>query len=182
MDHASPSAVWIFYPVTKAGPDKIALNGDFIPSSRRVSHTLSYCREAVVFALSLGSKMDSVIMESGDINCSYQFVLDKTASLAVESLADELQNHISTTLEPFETTTKRYSPGYCDWPVREQKALFQLLPERPADIRLHESCLMSPRKSVSGIMGIGNRDIIEQHGNACLTCGRKACPYQRPGN
>jgi hypothetical protein len=70
-------------------------------------------------------------------------------------------------------TTNSYSPGYCGWHVREQKQLFSLLPDNPCGIKLNNSRLMHPVKSVSGIIGLGIG--IEQTPYACEICGLKGC-------
>lgn len=52
--------------------------------------------------------------------------------------------------------TNRFSPGYCGWHVSEQKKLFPLFPSaEPCGIRLTDSSLMLPIKSVSGVIGLG---------------------------
>jgi hypothetical protein len=70
-------------------------------------------------------------------------------------------------------TTNSYCPGYCGWQVREQEKLFSLLPEEPCGIKLNESCLMYPIKSVSGIIGLGTN--MEYTPYACEICGMTTC-------
>ncbi len=45
--------------------------------------------------------------------------------------------------------SKRFSPGYGKWDIREQKYVFQVLPGKDIGVSLTESCMMVPRKSVS---------------------------------
>lgn len=45
--------------------------------------------------------------------------------------------------------SKRFSPGYGIWDIKEQRFIFRLLPAADIGIRLTESCMMVPRKSVS---------------------------------
>lgn len=45
--------------------------------------------------------------------------------------------------------SKRFSPGYGKWDIREQKYIFQVLPGKDIGVSLTESCMMIPRKSVS---------------------------------
>lgn len=45
--------------------------------------------------------------------------------------------------------SKRYSPGYGKWDIKEQRFIFGLLPAADIGVRLTESCMMVPRKSVS---------------------------------
>ncbi len=73
--------------------------------------------------------------------------------------------------------TNRYSPGYCGWHVSEQHKLFSLLPEQFCDIKLKESALMLPIKSVSGIIGIGKN--AEKKGYTCDNCDQENCVYRK---
>ena len=45
--------------------------------------------------------------------------------------------------------SKRFSPGYGKWDIKEQRYVFQALPGTDIGVRLTESCMMIPRKSVS---------------------------------
>ena len=64
-----------------------------------------------------------------------------------------------------------YSPGYCGWHVTQQKFFFSLLPEQPCGVRLSESSLMSPIKSVSGVIAVGERIVKRKYG--CETLWQK---------
>ena len=70
-----------------------------------------------------------------------------------------------------------YSPGYCGWHVTQQKFLFSLLPEQPCGVRLSESSLMSPIKSVSGVIAVGERIVKRKYG--CELCGKADCYKNR---
>jgi cobalamin-dependent methionine synthase I len=73
-----------------------------------------------------------------------------------------------------------FSPGYCDWPITEQKKLFNLLDSQDVDVELSDSCLMTPRKSISGVFGIQSD---EKHGdkayNPCWDCNKTDCQARR---
>jgi len=71
--------------------------------------------------------------------------------------------------------TNRFSPGYCQWYVSEQSKLFSLMPEDRLTVKLSDSSLMNPVKSVSGIIGIGEKVIFRDHD--CLQCGMKDCIF-----
>jgi hypothetical protein len=49
----------------------------------------------------------------------------------------------------------RAQPGQEGWSIWQQKVLFDLLPADDIGVRLTESCLMIPRKSVSFAIGMG---------------------------
>jgi hypothetical protein len=73
--------------------------------------------------------------------------------------------------------TSRMGPGSLeDWPIQEQVALFRLLgdTEGQVGVRLTESCLMLPTKSVSGI-----RFMASGTWENCMFCPRPICPNRR---
>jgi hypothetical protein len=91
---------------------------------------------------------------------------DKTAELIQKELEIRCrQNGLS--------ISDRFSPGYCEWSVSEQKLLFDLFPPKTFGIELTESSLMNPVKSVSGIIGIGKS--LSQKGYQCQWCNDKDC-------
>ncbi|MCF0209200.1 MAG: methionine synthase, partial [Bacteroidaceae bacterium] len=73
--------------------------------------------------------------------------------------------------------TNRFSPGYCGWHVREQKLLFSTFPlAEPCGVKLTDSCLMLPIKSVSGVIGIGEN--VRKLEYTCGLCDYANC-YKR---
>ena len=76
--------------------------------------------------------------------------------------------------------TLRYSPGYCDWDTEQQKEVFQAIDAGSIGVVLTESCFMIPQKSISGVIGIGERG--REKTSPCIVCSKKAsCPYRRNG-
>jgi hypothetical protein len=74
-------------------------------------------------------------------------------------------------------TTSVMNPGSLeDWPISEQTKLFQLLgdPEAAIGVKLTDSYLMIPTKSVSGI-----RFATERTFENCQLCSRGNCPDRR---
>jgi hypothetical protein len=115
-------------------------------------------------------------MQNGDPLKGY--ILDVVGSIVVDSAADLLQDDIrKSVILSGKKITNRYSPGYCGWYVGEQHKLFQLLPDNFCGIRLTESALMDPIKSISGIIGIGEN--IKYNNYTCRLCDMKDCVYRR---
>ncbi|MFC1995291.1 vitamin B12 dependent-methionine synthase activation domain-containing protein [Chloroflexota bacterium] len=75
--------------------------------------------------------------------------------------------------------SRRFSPGYCDWELSQQKMVFRAMNGDFAGIRLTEECLMVPQKSISGIMGLGTCDSNIENYNPCVTCKERDCPGRR---
>ena len=113
-------------------------------------------------------------MKEGDLLTGY--IYDVIGSEIVESAADLMQNELEkTVISSGKKITNRYSPGYCGWDVTEQHKLFELVPSNFCGIRLTESALMDPIKSVSGIIGIGEN--VRFNPYTCNLCDNKNCIY-----
>jgi len=102
------------------------------------------------------------------------YVFDLLGSMIVESATDQLQLEIKRmALSEGLQITNRYSPGYCKWSVADQHKLFSFFPKNCCGIKLTDSALMHPIKSVSGIIGIG-ADVSFREYN-CNLCNQVDC-------
>lgn len=177
-ESANVRGVYKIFPV-HTNREFINVNGGSRLQSKKLSHVLSLCENVAVFVLTLGTEVDCVIQENGAGHLSYSMVLDAAASIAAESGAQSMEDLIKKTLSEGEEATMRYSPGYCDWPLKDQGKIFDLLSPDVAGVTLSSECLMSPRKSVSGIIGIGSSEVVKKHRHACSKCNRIDCSYRR---
>jgi cobalamin-dependent methionine synthase I len=137
------------------------------------------CSEAIVFVATLGSGVDRLIANAVTDRMSAAFLLDTIASRLVEAVADSVEKMLTDALPPQEGTTLRYSPGYCDWPIEGQKMVFTVLDAAQIGLSLTEHCLMRPKKSLSGLIGVGPRRSVAEAGNACRFCRRLDCSHRR---
>lgn len=144
-----------------------------------VSNLIRKAEMAAVFVCTAGPDViewSKKFMSDGDLMKGY--VVDVAGSEIVERAMDKIQMALEEDMkEKGFGITDRYSPGYCDWNVAEQKKLFSLLPENYCGISLSESSLMYPIKSVSGIIGIGKN--AERKGYTCDFCNMRDCVYRK---
>jgi hypothetical protein len=158
--------------------DGLLVGGVFFSLQPIVTSQMRNSQKAALFACTIGSRMEAWRrdLEKDREEVMAHFV-DTIASAAVENATDLLHDHIDRKMsEQGWGATNRYSPGYCGWSVAEQHLLFSLLPDRFCGITLTESALMTPMKSVSGVIGIGVG--IKREGYRCGRCGRKDCLYR----
>jgi cobalamin-dependent methionine synthase I len=73
----------------------------------------------------------------------------------------------------------RYSPGYCGMDLRQQQNLFRLVPAESIGITLLPSQLMQPMKSVSGIVGLGPKELVGGNLSPCDRCPQVGCHMRR---
>lgn len=115
-------------------------------------------------------------MKEGDLLRGY--VYDVVGSEIVEAATDLMQDELEKVCAASgNRITNRFSPGYCGWDVVEQHKLFSLLPDNYCGIRLTDSALMDPVKSVSGIIGIGEN--VKRLPYTCSLCDMRDCLYRR---
>ncbi|GAP73275.1 hypothetical protein SAMD00024442_71_8 [Candidatus Symbiothrix dinenymphae] len=104
------------------------------------------------------------------------FIADILGGVVVEAAIDKIQQELSDDMKTKGLNiTNRYSPGYCGWQTVEQHKLFAQLPTT-LDVRLTESALMQPVKSVSGIIGIGSD--VRFNPYTCQICEATQCVYR----
>jgi len=149
--------------------------------SGKLAHYLRCAEEARVFLVTIGPRLERAAtehMSSGDALGGY--FLDKIGSLAAESLAESFEKDLRKAMaRKKRSVSSRFSPGYCDWPIEEQFGLDRILKFRKAGVRLTRSCMMVPRKSISGILGIGPEGAYTKTGSLCAKCDKKDCSYRR---
>jgi len=133
---------------------------------------------AALFVCTIGPGMETWAKEcshSGDMVMSY--FIDAAASAIAEQTAEAFHNNLEQRMnERGQHVTNRYSPGYCGWATAEQQVLFSFFPKSFCGITLTESSLMVPRKSVSGIIGIGAH--VKRMDYACDHCTLPGCTYR----
>lgn len=77
-------------------------------------------------------------------------ILDALGSEAAEEVAIQSDRILAEKAREMNLwPSKRFSPGYGKWDIKEQRYIFRLLPAADIGVRLTESCMMVPRKSVS---------------------------------
>jgi hypothetical protein len=159
--------------------DCMQLQGVTFHTGTRIARLLDVSESMAVFAATVGLSTDAWIKgfyERGDPMRGY--IADTIGSEAVEGAAKWLEERIiDRAIESSLYTTSPFSPGYCDWGVQEQHMLFSLLPDDFCGIRLTDSALMLPIKSVSGVIGIGAN--CERVVTACSICTLETCFKRR---
>lgn len=107
-------------------------------------------------------------------------VLDAIGSVAAEATADAVEQRIAAEVSGQGLRIScRASPGYGDWDIRSQAALFSLVPAERIGVRLSETCMMIPRKSVSFALHVAREPARLRGESSCADCDQRDCPYSR---
>ena len=162
-------------------PEGVALEGGLLLPGEDLKAHLAGCGRAAVFCATLGAETDAIIRRTERLDMAKALTLDCCASAAVEAVCDrieeELQGKFPGCSFPF-----RYSPGYGDLPLEVQGPLLDLL-DAPRRVGLcaASSHLLTPRKSVTAILGMADGK-IEEKKRSCLGCpAQDSCQYRKAG-
>jgi hypothetical protein len=134
-----------------------------------------------LFVATLGRPLAERIRELFAVNDPARgWMLDAVASSGADRLSTLLCARLEAELADRGHTSPRvlpYSPGYCGWTVRGQKRLFARLRPEEIGVTLNDSCLMTPIKSVSGVLVAGDREIhrFRPDFDFCEECKTHAC-------
>ena len=102
------------------------------------------------------------------------FIADALGSVIAEKCADVMEATLQESIDKLQWQhTNRFSPGYCGWDVSQQQLLFPLFEGHTCGVRLTDSSLMVPIKSVSGIVGLGKN--VRKLDYACGLCDFSQC-------
>jgi hypothetical protein len=163
-------------------PRVTLVNGtDITLTSEVLSWALYPCEQAVIFVASIGGALEQRVAQlMAEGHSGKAVILDAIGSEATEKTVCYLQAQIREVakLDDGETTL-RYSPGYCDWDIDQQRVLFKAMHSIPMQVSLSDECVMTPRKSVSGIIGLGWSEKPRLRLSPCRFCTRQDCKNRR---
>lgn len=158
--------------------DQFDVSGIRFSADRIITSKLKHSTEVALFLCSIGSGMEDWIVElNAQHDLAAGYIANTIASTAVESAVNILHDHIGLKMKGMGLgITNRYSPGYCNWSVVQQHLLFRFFPKSFCGVKLNETALMFPIKSVSGIIGIGEQAKYREYD--CDHCGVVDCTYR----
>lgn len=107
-------------------------------------------------------------------------IADVVGNRAAEELAETCSDFLCSRAAEMEIFPLcRISPGYGEWDVSGQRALFSLLDPAPIGVSLNEFCMMQPKKSVSFLIPLGSGEPARKWKHSCQECNFKSCAYRR---
>ena len=123
--------------------------GEF--ESSNLIKNLKDSREAFVFGVTLGMGVDRLLHRLHAVSALEYFVTDALSSALAEGAMDKAEGLVKCNA----ITRPRFSPGFGNYAIENQPRILELLnAQRLLGITVDKSYLMTPRKSVTAIMGI----------------------------
>ena len=166
-----PKAIYKVSYIEARENDKVLIDG-VVFSSRILSANLREVQRVFPYVATCGKELEELDIASDDFTRRYW--LDTIKEGALRACVEYLQDHLKRKYVLGKTATM--SPGAADrgiWPIEQQRQLFRLFGnvEDLIGVKLTESLLMIPNKSVSGILFP-----TEVSFKSCQVCQRQNCP------
>ena len=175
---AVPRIVWRLF---DRGDDGELAGTGFTPAGEDIRAFLKDCDQVILMAATLGMETEALLRRTQARDMALALILDAAAGAAVENVCDNLCADLAEAFAP-RYLTDRFSPGYGDLPLSQQKDLFRLLDvSRRIGVTLSESGLMVPQKSVTALIGVSDRP-QSRRSRGCGGCAMFAdCAYRKGG-
>ncbi|MDD5170447.1 MAG: hypothetical protein PHN75_16645, partial [Syntrophales bacterium] len=144
-------------PVRFELPDRVLLadTDEFV--SRNLVTFLHDVPEVVLLGATAGSSvMEAIHKDTAEDNITRAVILDATASGTVDAALDWIMGYIDQSLrrEGKYLMKARYSAGYGDLVLSNQRTFHRLLGMEHLGVGITESCILVPEKSVTAITGV----------------------------
>ncbi len=143
--------------------------------SRVLAENLKEVERVFPYVATCGTELDEANPAGDDLLA--MFWLDTLKEMALDRAVTFLIRHLQETWRLEQLSSMNPGSGEADlWPIQQQRPLFALLGDVRARIgvTLHGSCLMSPNKTVSGILFPTSVPF-----ESCQLCTREGCPRRR---
>jgi hypothetical protein len=162
---STPEAAYRRVSVASIHDGVVELDGGVRLHCKAFDRALRGCTEVVVFALTVGAKLDERVMELLDAGDLLEaLLLETTGWLCIEDATRQFKVHIrEESMVRGYRITSRLGPGYsykvegemCSWNLEEQRTLFGTFNGAKLPVSLLTSCAMQPKMSRSGLFGVG---------------------------
>ncbi len=143
---------------------------------------LAGCDKVICMAVTVGEKIEQEITTRFKQNHYFEAMLmDAAATVAVEHAADGMEKAIGLEVAKDSYKTRwRYSPGYGDWNLTQQKNFFNIVGAKEIGMSLSISMMLMPRKSITAIIGLekisADKKILTEDKKSCENCDKTDCP------
>jgi hypothetical protein len=176
LDHAkavaNPKVLYKLSSIDFREEEKVIIDGVKL-TSRILTVNLENTHRVFPFVATCGIELEEFSDRIEDVFLGYwaEAIKELALMFALEAMETQLRKYIPT------GHISAMSPGSLeDWPINEQVQLFSILgnTQEKIGVKLTESFLMIPTKSVSGI-----HFMVDNSFESCQLCPRDNCPNRR---
>ncbi len=173
-----PAALYKVVRVTDFDHQKITFNGGSFEGPL-VAKAMAGADDLNIVACTIGENLENKVQEMMNENPVKAVALDGAGIAAIRKVSQAVEDLISKEACELETNLgMRAQPGQEGWPIEQQREVFTILPGEEVGIRLTETCLMIPRKSVSFVIPRGKA--LSDSVSPCDFCSKRSrCEWRK---
>jgi len=175
-------------------PFAVRLENGTLFRSKALARYMGDSRELFLFGATLGSRIDMALRRIALTSVAEGGAAQAVAASLIETYCDDCCCELQKSLPPGKELKWRYSPGYGDWDLEEQKILFPVLDcAHTIGLTLTESCMMAPVKSVTAVIAVmekktdakggrteaGMKESRYKQNHACACCDKTDCEFRK---
>ncbi|MDW7738876.1 MAG: hypothetical protein SCJ97_02300 [Bacillota bacterium] len=173
-----PAAMYILARVSDFEHQKVTFEGGSFEGSL-VARAMAGAKHLYIGLCTIGEDLELKVEEMMNENPVLAIALDGAGISAVRKVSETVEDIISAeTCELKLSLGMRAQPGQEGWPLEQQRQVFEILPGEEIGVRLTESCLMIPRKSVTFVIPRG-----KELGTSVVPCDfcskRNRCDWRK---
>ncbi len=184
----------------------VVLDNGTVFCSKALARYVGAAKELFLFGATLGGRADVALRRMAVTSVAEAGAAQAVAAALIETYCDDCCRVLQQQLRSGQKLKWRFSPGYGDWPLEEQKILFPVLDcAHTIGLTLTESCMMAPVKSVTAVIAIESvsdsmagkklsehdeksfllaktkreEEIYSSGKNKCLRCSKTDCEFRQ---
>lgn len=180
-DLTRPAAVWDVFPVKQILHERVVLAGGSCLRGGPIASVVAGASHLIMAVSTVGEAICRRIKNHQQTRRLLAgILLDALGTWAVDILRQQVCRRLQQEAEAAGLrVSTSLSPGESEWPLRDQAVIFSMLDASRIGVSLSPSCVMSPLKSVSLVMGRGIEPLGHEGGSHCDYCGmRDRCTYR----
>ena len=127
----------------------------YYQSSQAIQKLLENSTHVYLLAVSLGSDIEDLAREFMKNNEPFKgFILDRMSSYLVEQEIVKLDSSVSSIAQSLgQTVTKRFSPGYRDFPLGAQQVFIHMIGSEIPGLKMSQGGIIKPEKTITALKG-----------------------------
>lgn len=134
--------------------DDSVVVGEYVFNSKRLADNLKGCKRVCIFGATLGTECDRLLRTYSATDITRSTVLQACLASKIEEVCDALEDTLKA---DGMSLRQRYSPGYFDLDIKENKKIFELIElTKRIGLAITDTYQMVPTKSVTAFIGIEN--------------------------
>ena len=146
-----------------------------------INKHLDKCDKILLLCATLSQQADKIIRLAQISNITEALIYDALSSAAVEQVCDTACEEVYSKF-PGYFQTKRFSPGYGDFPLDVQKEFLEITDAtRKTGMTVNDGNILIPMKSVTAVIGLSDQKLLQKNTGCCCCPLNKSCSYRKEG-